>query len=120
MNEHPAQRQSRANLPNSDEGVGGRHFPLKPWQAYGLAVAATAATLGVRLALDRALGGRPTLVMFILSIVVSAYAGGVAWRLLATALSYLVPATICLPPIHSFRIASAVQQFQQVLLVVSG
>src|SRR6185503_3487096 len=109
MNEHPAQRQSRANLPNSDEGVGGRHFPLKPWQAYGLAIAATAATLGVRLALDRPLGGRPTLVMFILSIVVSAYAGGWRGGLLATALSYLGASYYLLPPIHSFRIASAVQ-----------
>jgi hypothetical protein len=87
MSEHPAERQSRANLASSDEGAGRRHFPLKPWQAYGFALAATAATLGVRLALDGPLGGRPTSVMFTLSIMVSAYAGGWRGGLLATALS---------------------------------
>ena len=79
---------------------------LKPWQAYVLATAACVATLGLRLALDRPLGGQPTLVIFTLPIMLSAYAGGLGAGLLATALSYLLASYFLLPPLHSFLVAS--------------
>lgn len=53
----------------------GRH-PLKQWQGFLFATVVTAVTLGVRLALHGPLEGQPTLVIFTVPIMLSAYAGG--------------------------------------------
>ena len=94
--------------------------PLNPWQAYLLATVATAVTLVVRLALDGPLGGRPTLVIFAVPIMVSAYAGGLYPGLLATGLSYLAAGYYLLPPIHSFAVASNVERWQQLVVALAG
>ena len=65
-------------------------IPLKPWPVYVLATLVTFATLGLRIALDGPLGGRPTLVIFTMPIMLSAYLGGLRAGLLATGLSYLL------------------------------
>ena len=93
---------------------------LKPWQAYVLATAACVATLGLRLALDRPLGGQPTLVIFTLPIMLSAYAGGLGAGLLATALSYLLASYFLLPPLHSFLVVSSADRWQQAIVVLAG
>jgi hypothetical protein len=49
---------------------------MTPWPGYALAVVATAATLCARIALDTQLGGRPTLILFVLPILLSAYQAG--------------------------------------------
>src|ERR1700722_13036856 len=77
---------------------------LNSWQVYLFAVVATVATLGLRLSLDRQLGGEPTLVFFTLPIMLSAYLGGLRGGLLATVLSYFLSSYYLLPPIHSFRV----------------
>lgn len=120
MHENPVERQSRTNPANPDRSADAGHFPLQPWQAYGLAVVATAATLGVRLALEAPLGGQPTLVMFTLPIMVSAYAGGLRGGLLATVLSYLAASYYLVAPIYSLRIASGVEQWQIFFVALSG
>lgn len=105
-------------IPPMAEDVGpGR---LKAWQAYGLAVLVTAATLAIRLAVDGSLGGQPMLVMFTVPIMLSAYAGGLGPGLLATGLSFVMASYYLLPPIHSFQVASAVERWQQVLVALSG
>jgi len=80
----------------------------------------TAATLGLRLALDGPLGGRPTLVIFTMPIMLSAYLGGLRAGLLATGLSYLLASYYLLPPIHSFEVASAAERWQQFFMVLAG
>jgi PAS domain S-box-containing protein len=93
---------------------------LKPWQAYAFAAVSTAATLGLRLALDAPLSGQPTLVIFTLPIMLSAYLGGLRAGLLATALSWFAASYFLLPPIHSFAVASGAERWQQFFVALAG
>jgi len=93
---------------------------LKPWQAYLFAVLATAVTLGIRLALEDSLGGQPTLIMFTVPIMLSSYIGGLRAGLLATALCYLGASYYLLPPSYSFYVASAIERWQQLFIVLAG
>lgn len=93
---------------------------LRPWQAYLVAMTATVATFGLRLALDGPLGDRPTLVMFTLPIMVSAYLGGLRAGLLATGITFLGASYYLLPPIHSLAVASPTERWQQVFVVLAG
>lgn len=104
-------------------GAGSRPFgsgPLTPMPACVAAVVVTVATLGLRLALDRQLDGRPTLVMFTMPIMVSAYLGGWGAGLVATASAYLLASYYLLPPIHSFAITSSAERWQQFFIVLAG
>jgi K+-sensing histidine kinase KdpD len=94
--------------------------PLKPWQTYVFALVATAAALGLRLALASQLGERPTLVVFTLPIMLSAYVGGLRAGLLATVLSYFGASYYLLPPFHSFQIASAVDRWDIFFVTLTG
>jgi len=93
---------------------------LKSWQSYLFAIMATAVTLGLRLALDGQLGGRPTLMIFTLPIMLSAYLGGLRAGLLATLLVFLGASYYLLPPIHSFAVASNVDRWEDFTVVLSG
>jgi PAS domain S-box-containing protein len=93
---------------------------LKGWQAYGFTMLVTAATLGLRLAFDGPLGGRSTLVIFTIPIMLSAYVGGLRAGLLATGLSYFAASYYLLPPLHSFAVASSVERWQQFFVVLAG
>jgi PAS domain S-box-containing protein len=99
---------------------GARAGRLPSWQAYLFAVVATTATLSLRLALDAPLGGQPTLVIFALPIMLSAYVGGLGAGLLATALSYLAASYYLLPPLHSFQVASGAERWQQFFVALAG
>jgi|GEM_PF-1020779 len=96
---------------------GGR---LKPWKADLFALSATAATFGLRIALDGPLGGQPTLVIFTLPIMLSAYLGGLRAGLLATAVSYFGAGYYLLTPIHSFAVVSGVEGWQQIFVALAG
>jgi PAS domain-containing protein len=93
---------------------------LRPWQAYLFAAVVTAATLGLRLAMADQLGRRPTLVMFTVPIMFSAYVGGLRAGLAATALSFFLACYYLLPPIHSFAVAALVDRWQLFFLVLAG
>jgi PAS domain S-box-containing protein len=93
---------------------------LKPWQAYVFAMVVMFATLGLRLALNGQLDGRPTLIIFTVPIMLSAYVGGLRVGLLATALSYFCASYYLLPPLHSFRVASAVDRWDLFFVMLAG
>jgi len=123
----PADSQSRSNTANGQrprKGIAGRKpfgsGGLKPWQAYAFAIVATAATLGLRLALVDQLRGRPTLIVFTVPIMLSAYMGGLRAGLLATVLSYFATSYYLLPPFHSFRVAFVVDRWDLFFLVLAG
>jgi PAS domain S-box-containing protein len=93
---------------------------LKGWQAYLFAVLVTAATLGLLLVLVSQLAGRPTLVVFTVPIMLSAYVGGLRAGLLATVLSYLGASYYLLPPFHGFRVESAVDRWDIFFVMLAG
>jgi len=92
----------------------------RPWQAYVFAMVVTFVTLGLRIALEGQLSGRPTLIVFTVPIILSAYAGGLRAGLLATALSYFGASYYLLPPIHSFRVFSVADRWDLFFLVLAG
>ena len=94
--------------------------PLQPRLAYAFATIVTAAALGMRLVLDTSLHGSPTLVIFTLPIMLSAYAGGLYPGLLSTALSCFAAAYYLLPPIHSFAIDSGADRLLQFVVLIAG
>lgn len=93
---------------------------LRGWQAYAVAVVATSIMLAVRMAFGEALGKQPTLIIFTMSIMVSAYVGGLGAGLLATALTCAVASYFLLPPIYSFAISSSVERWQLFFVVLAG
>ena len=85
-----------------------------------LAIVATTATLGLRLALAGHLRDRPTLIVFTMPIMLCAYLGGLRGGLLATAISCLGACYYLLPPIHSFWVAYAVDRWDLFFLMLAG
>ncbi len=93
---------------------------LRLGHSYVFAIVLTAVTLGLRLALDGPLEGRPTLILFVLPIMLSAYVGGLRAGLLATGLTYCLVSYYVLPPTHSFQVASASQRWDLFFVVLAG
>jgi PAS domain S-box-containing protein len=127
MKINPSDNQSRTDTSNNvlshqaaADRRGFRPGRLNPWQAYLFATMATVATLGLRLALGGQLGGRPTLIVFTVPIMLSAYLGGLRPGLLATGLSYFLASYYLLPPVHSFRIASVADCWDIFFVILAG
>jgi len=93
---------------------------LKPWKACLLAVISTAAALGVRLAFEKQLHGHPTLIIFAIPIMISAYAGGLGAGLLATALSFVVANYFILQPLGEVSLAPGPAQWDLGFVVLTG
>jgi PAS domain S-box-containing protein len=93
---------------------------LKTWRADVFAIVATAATLGIRLALAKHLADRPILIVFTVPIILSAYVGGRRAGLLATMLSYFGASYYLLPPFHDLRVAIEVDRWNLFFLVLAG
>ncbi len=89
------------------------------WIVYVLAVALTAATFVVRVAAGSLIDG-PTLVVFTIPIVLSAFWGGFGPGVLSTVLSMLGTAYFFLPPLNTVLVHSTSHQLQEVALLVSG
>jgi PAS domain S-box-containing protein len=90
------------------------------WWAYGFAIVATGAALLARLALTSWMGDRPVLILFVIPIVLSAYAGGLGPGLLATVLSALATDYFVLPPAHSFLFKQPADTVIWLILVLAG
>ena len=93
---------------------------LGPWQAGGVTLLLTLATFGLRLALDTALDGRPTLVLFTVPIMLGAYLGG--WRagMLATVLSAVLAGHYLLRPLGSWMSPWGSHQWDLFFVVMAG
>ncbi len=96
---------------------GGR---LKTWQADLFAILATAATFGLRFALEGQLGGQPTAVILALPIMLSAYFGGLRAGLVATACAYLGASYYLMPPVHSFAVSSGGERGLLFVVALAG
>jgi PAS domain S-box-containing protein len=92
----------------------------RPRQAYLLAIAATAATLGARVALDAAFRGFPGLLLFSLPIFASAYFGGLRGGLLATVLACFASEYLTLLPLRPIVFDAESYRWMQVFLAVGG
>lgn len=111
--ETPLVTTSFPSVPLSDH-------PSRWRSAYALAVGSVLVTLWLRVRMDTTLGGHPTLIMFTIPIMLSAYAGGIGPGLLATLISCLTVNYFLIPPIHSFAVASPVVIWDETFLVIAG
>jgi PAS domain S-box-containing protein len=96
----------------------GRRQPL--WLAYSLPFITTAVTL---LVVEAAARGEPVstpVVVFVLPILLSAYAGGLVPGLLSTVLSTFATVYFVLPPTHSWSVASPVDDIKGITLAAAG
>jgi PAS domain S-box-containing protein len=93
---------------------------LKSSQIYLFATVSTVITLWIRIAIVGSLGGRPTLIVLTLPIMLSAYLGGLRGGLSATMLCCLGASYYLLPPIHSLAVTSPVDRWQLFSLALVG
>ncbi|NTU85984.1 MAG: DUF4118 domain-containing protein, partial [Chloroflexales bacterium] len=89
------------------------------WPGYVLALTATGLTLLARFVLGSA-GDAPLLELFQLTIIFSAYVGGLGPGLVATAVAALLTDYLLLPPIYSFSIRSAIDSAEWLMLLLTG
>jgi PAS domain S-box-containing protein len=80
----------------------------------------TAVTLLVVEAASRGEPGNTPVVVFVLPILLSAYAGGLVPGLLSTVLSTLATVYFVLPPLHSIGVASPVDNIKWITLAAAG
>lgn len=62
----------------------------------------------------------PTLILFTVAIIVSAYVGGPGPGLASTLTAFVLASYFLLPPLHDFAIASNAERWQQAILVFAG
>ena len=96
-----------------------RSFWLSRCPPYLLAIIFTGGTLLVRVTVGNRFDG-PTMIVFTIPIILSAYWGGLCPGLLATLLSALGAAYFLLPPLFSFKIYSTTYRWQEAVLLLTG
>ena len=84
------------------------------------AVIATLLILKLRLSLSSVVGDNPTLVIFTIPIILSAYWGGLSAGLLATFLTWAGTAYYLFPPLQNFGISDPVSRWHLAILVTAG
>ncbi|HEU0175633.1 MAG TPA: ATP-binding protein [Blastocatellia bacterium] len=87
---------------------------------YFVAIAATAVVFTARFLLDPALGDVASLLLFILSVVVSAWHGGLGPGLLATALGVAITDYFFVEPYYSFGAKSSEERLDLFLFLCTG
>ncbi len=88
--------------------------------AYLLAVVLTAATLLLRLALSSRFGDDPALELFLIPIILCAFAGGPGPGLVSTALVAIAADYFLLRPKHSLSIQSDLHSVEWLVLILAG
>jgi PAS domain S-box-containing protein len=100
----------------------------KPWHAaprratvlrYLLAVGLSGLMVAIRVAIGKAFDG-PTMILFVIPVILSAYWGSVGPGILATVGCMLGAAYYVLPPLHDLAVKSATDRLQLVALLLIG
>src|SRR5215475_8940991 len=94
-------------------------LPSKSSQ-YFVAIAATAVAFTARFVLEPALGDVAPLLVFTLSVVVTAWYGGLGPGLLATALGAILGDYFFIEPLYSFRIYETSEQIEEFIFLGIG
>jgi PAS domain S-box-containing protein len=93
---------------------------LKPLPSYFFATVTTIAVFELRVLLSSQLGSEPTLAIFTVPIMLSAFAGGLGAGLLSTLLSYCLISYYLLPPYHTFLVAAPAQRWNIFFVMLAG
>jgi PAS domain S-box-containing protein len=80
----------------------------------------TGVTLALRIELASWFGDRPVLLLFVLPIFLSAYIGGLGPGLVATTVAALGASYWLIPPLHSLAMASSVDTWDWLILILVG
>ena len=100
---------------------GGAAVGLWPaWLIYACAVAVTGATLLLRLGMGVSPGERVLLIIFIIPIILSAYAGGLGPGLLATLVAAISVNYFLIPPTYTLSFTKRADFIQWLMLIVNG
>ena len=98
-----------------------RASPLRArWGAYALALTVSGVTLALRMELAGWFGDRPMLLLFVLPIFLSAFIGGLGPGLVATGVAALGASYWLIPPLHSLAMASSVDTWDWLILILVG
>src|SRR5258706_9167218 len=89
------------------------------WAAYLVALLLTGFTLLARLTVGSRLEG-PTMIVFTIPVILSAYWGGMGSDLLATLPQGLGASYYILPPLYSFNVLSSTHRWQEAMLLLTG
>jgi PAS domain S-box-containing protein len=90
------------------------------WKAYSLAIVITAIALCIRAGLAYWIGDRPLLIVFVIPILVGAYAVGPGPELLATLMIALGTADLLMPPLHGLALTKYVDPTRSTILIAAG
>jgi PAS domain S-box-containing protein len=90
------------------------------FKVYLLALVVTGVVTALRLSLASWFGDRPVLILFVLPIFLSSYVGGLGPGLVATGVAALGTSYLLIPPLASFAIASSVDTWDWLVLIVVG
>jgi PAS domain S-box-containing protein len=90
------------------------------WNAYALAIVVTAGTLFMRVALASWIGDHPLMVIFVIPILFSAYAGGIGPGSLSTFMVALGTAYFVFAPLQSLSLARSADVTQWTILIATG
>jgi PAS domain S-box-containing protein/diguanylate cyclase (GGDEF)-like protein len=92
---------------------------IRPLSRYALGIALALAVAMLLMVLAPQLRG-PTLILFTVAIIISAYYGGLGPGLVSTLASFLLASFFLLPPLRSFAIASIAERWQLAILILAG
>ncbi|MGC2325003.1 MAG: PAS domain S-box protein [Terriglobales bacterium] len=118
----PVSKEDSGPIPAS-EGAGAKSVVRSRIQtrlAYLLAVVLTVVVLLLRLALSSRFGDHPGLELFLIPIVLSAFAGGLGPGLISTALAGIATDYFLLPPKYSLSIHSGLHSLEWLVLILAG
>ena len=108
-----------SDVPKSGGGAMSGSSRARKGGWYLLAGILAGVTLGLMLLAGDQIEG-PTLILFTILIIVSAYVGGLGPGLMATLVSVVGASYYLLPPLRSFHVASSSERWQQIILIVTG
>ena len=119
----PATRRVQGASETGGEAAAARRRRTRQWSRplqYVFAVTVTIATLLAYLAVSRHIGNQPAPIIFLFSVALSAYAGGLGPGLVSTMLGVLTCDYFTVVPTYSFKVESSVDYVRLASLLLVG